>query len=82
MDDFSKKNPKEPNFKAVKEHILGSLQGRNLAHPLRREGTFSIGRKEIFLNLKSFCNSWGNLYTKFAILDIKFPFTCGESDLY
>ena len=21
-------------------------------------------------------------YTKFAILDIKFPFTCGESDLY
>ena len=32
--------------------------------------------------LKSFGNSGGNSYTKFAILDIKFPFTCGESDLY
>ena len=25
---------------------------------------------------------WGNSYAKFAILDIKFPFTCGEWDLY
>ena len=32
--------------------------------------------------LKLFTNSWGNLYTKFAILDITFHFTCGESDLY
>ena len=32
--------------------------------------------------LKSFGNSWGNSYTKFAILDIKFRFTCGESGLY
>ena len=26
--------------------------------------------------------SWGDSYTKFAILGIKFRFTCGESDLY
>ena len=30
-----------------------------------------------FLSLKSFGNSWGNSYTKFAILDITFRFTCG-----
>ena len=29
------------------------------------------------LSLKSFGNSWGNLYTKFSILDITFRFTCG-----
>ena len=34
------------------------------------------------LSLKSFGNSWGNSYNKFAILDIKFRFTCVESDLY
>ena len=27
-------------------------------------------------SLKSFGNSWGNSYTKFAILDIKFCFAC------
>ena len=30
--------------------------------------------------LKSFCNSRGNSYTTFAILDVKFRFTCGELD--
>ena len=44
MDDFSKKGPKEPNFKALTEHVLGSLQ-RNLAHTSKRESNFSIGRK-------------------------------------
>ena len=34
------------------------------------------------LSLKSFDNSWGNSYTKFAIQDIKCRFTCGELDLY
>ena len=29
------------------------------------------------LSLKSFGNSWGNSYTKFAILDITFHFACG-----
>ena len=29
------------------------------------------------LSLKLFGNSWGNSYTKFAILDITFCFTCG-----
>ena len=33
---------------------------------------------EIFLRPTSLVNS----YTKFVILDIKFRFTCGESDLY
>ena len=33
-------------------------------------------------SLKLFGNLWGNSYTKFAILDIKFHFTCGSSDLY
>ena len=30
----------------------------------------------------SFGNSWGNSYTKFFILDIKFLFTCGEWKLF
>ena len=38
-----------------------------------------------FLNitvfLKSFFNFWENSYTKFAILDNKFRFTCGELEL-
>ena len=34
------------------------------------------------LSLKSIGNSWGNLYSKFAMLDITIRFTCGESDLY
>ena len=34
------------------------------------------------LSLKSFTNSWGNSYTKFAILDFKFCFTCDKWDLY
>ena len=34
------------------------------------------------LSLTLFRNSWGNSYTKFAILDIKFRFTCGDADLY
>ena len=33
------------------------------------------------LSLKLSGNSWGNSYTKFTILDIKFHFTCGESDV-
>ena len=36
----------------------------------------------IFISFKSLGKSWGNSYTKFAILDIKFPFTCGGLDLY
>ena len=44
MDDFSKTGPKEPNFKSLKEHVLGSLQRRNLVHTSRREKAFSIGR--------------------------------------
>ena len=35
---------KDPKFKALKEHVLGSPQRRNLAHTSRRERTFSIGR--------------------------------------
>ena len=27
-------------------------------------------------------NSWGNSYIKFVLLDIKFHFTCGKSDLH
>ena len=34
------------------------------------------------ISLKLFGNLWGNSYTKFAILDIKFPFTCGKLDMY
>ena len=29
-----------------------------------------------------FGNSWGKSYTKFIMVDIKFCFTCGKSDLY
>ena len=31
---------------------------------------------------KSFGNSWDSSYVKFAIVDNKFRFTCGESDQY
>ena len=34
-----------------------------------------------FLNLSLLGNSWGNSYTKFVILDIKFHFTCFLSNL-
>ena len=34
-----------------------------------------------FLSLKSFGNSWGNSCTKFVMLDIKYHFTCSDSDL-
>ena len=34
------------------------------------------------LSFKLFGNSWGNSNAKFAKLDIKFPFTCGESDMH
>ena len=34
------------------------------------------------LSLKSFGNSWGNLYTKFVILVIKFHFTRSKLDLH
>ena len=33
------------------------------------------------LNLKWFFNSWGNSCTKFVILDIKYRFTCADSNL-
>ena len=33
------------------------------------------------LSVKSFNNSWGNSRTKFIILDIKYCFTCGDSNL-
>ena len=41
----------------------------------------NISKFRKILSLKSFDNSWGSSYTKFATLDIKFPFTGGESDL-
>ena len=44
MDDFSKKGPKEPNVRTLKEHVLGSLQRRNLTYTSRRERNFSTGR--------------------------------------
>ena len=34
------------------------------------------------LSTKLLGNSWGNTYAKFVILDTKFRFACGESDLY
>ena len=36
----------------------------------------------MILSVAPFGNSWGNSYTKFAILDIKLRLTCVESDLY
>ena len=54
MEDFSKKGPKESIFRALKEHVLGSLQRRDLAQTSqtsRRERTFSIGRNYLdFVN--------------------------------
>ena len=32
--------------------------------------------------VKLLLKSFGNSYSKFVILDIKFRFTCGKSDLY
>ena len=51
MEGFSKKGPKESIFRALKEHVLGSLQRRDLAQTSRRERTFSIGRNYLdFVN--------------------------------
>ena len=41
--------------------------------------TFPIFQR--LLGLKSFINSWGNFYTGFVILDIKYHFTWDESGL-
>ena len=38
-------------------------------------GESAVGIK--ILSLNSFDNSWGNLHTKFAILDTTFRFACG-----
>ena len=43
---------------------------------------FNVSLFPEILSLKSFCNSWGSSYTKFIVLDIKFRFNCGKSDLY
>ena len=37
MDNSSNKGLREINFKAIKEHVLGSLQRRNLAHTSRKD---------------------------------------------
>ena len=42
MDDSSKKGLKEINFEVLKEHILGSLQKRNLAQTSTKDWTFCI----------------------------------------
>ena len=46
---------------------------------------FNISQFRKILSLKSFGNfsgnSWGNSFTKFVILDVKYRFTCGDSDL-
>ena len=34
------------------------------------------------LIFKLFSNSWGNSYTKFIVIDIKFRFACSESNLH
>ena len=34
------------------------------------------------LILRFFSNSWGNSYTKFIVIDIKFRFACSESNLH
>ena len=36
MDDSSREELKEINFKAIKKHVLGSLQKTNLAHVSRK----------------------------------------------
>ena len=41
----------------------------------------NISKFPKILNLKSFGNSWANSCTKFVMLDIKYHFTCGNSDL-
>ena len=43
---------------------------------------FNVSLFPEILSLKLFCNSWGSSYTKFIVLDIKFRFNCGKSDLY
>ena len=42
MDDSSKEELKEINFKAIQKHVLDNLQRTNLAHISRRDWTFNI----------------------------------------
>ena len=42
MDDSSKEELKEINFKAIKKHVLGSLQRTSLGQISRKNWTFNI----------------------------------------
>ena len=42
MDDSSKEELKEINFKAIKKHVLGSLQRTSLAQISTKNSTFNI----------------------------------------
>ena len=60
-------------------HIASKICGlRSRAGYLGGGGLWKNPVKLVKLLLKSF----GNSYSKFVILDIKFRFTCGKSDLY
>ena len=59
--------------------VAGRLGATLCVHPILRFFFYFLFPKN--LSLKSFGNSWNNSYTKFAMLDIKFRFTCGESNL-
>ena len=50
--------------------------GQNTGNKIGKSS--NTGQDKMFpISLNSFSNWWGNSYTKFAILDITFTFTCG-----
>ena len=60
------------NFR-IKDWAIGCIS----THIWHFSNIFSFPK---ILTLKSFGNSWGNPCTKFVMLDIKYRFTCGDSD--
>ena len=66
--------------RACKSHCVQNLR---FAVP---GGIFGVGGGGLWKNpvklVKLLLKSFGNSYSKFVILDIKFRFTCGKSDLY
>ena len=52
----------------------------SLSNPKSSASINPSGHKVV--SLKSFSNLWGNSYTMFLVLDIKYHFTCGKWNLY
>lgn len=67
-------------FGPCRESLISEREAAHYIHLNLRFFKYFLVSK--ILSFKLFCYLWGNSYTKLAILDINFGFTCNESDQY